>query len=549
MPTASRFRTVRRDLDWPNPEMTLRDAQRCIERDMLPAHTSQRFEFCKLCADQPDQVAIMGGSYFQWHGQLRLRLLGDLARRIAKRGHLTLLCESKKEESDDSSTPLDDEGGSNNIPPDSGEEGHDPVEDSASETSEDSPDANDSDPEEPETPDPAEDTDSEDSDDGEDGDEGTDGDSSDSESGSQDSKNSDDGANGETGVTSEGRPSQSSPEASRSDTSCETSSSLSDSSDNRNGSSQDGDHTASNTTTLRHDTQAIEQSFTGRTNDTARETTSTQQERGESDSNAGDECLPKETGEEPNDTSEMTGYRYQSPRKGRDRKVSRRSNREYGGVYTYMEDADISSTQVNQIRRAFTALIGGEVSEGPRWDIRRLVKRMTTYRTLYPARKVEHGRPAILLLPDVSGSCSSFTDYTVALSRAASMLGVPGTDVVVVSHSNGIPQEYSVNSYEPESVTTGDVPRWYEDLIKRHNIQFVVCLGDMDAAWVYDMLRQVVQAHRMVWLDNYACNSGAPRRSRVRLDEFPELSKVRYWDRCQDSDDFIQALRLAITSR
>lgn len=66
-----------------------------------------------------------------------------------------------------------------------------------------------------------------------------------------------------------------------------------------------------------------------------------------------------------------------------------------------------------QVRRALERLVSfGQYQDGPRLDAQEFCERLIAHRPLYPARLEEEARPAVLVLPDVSGSCAGFSNRT-----------------------------------------------------------------------------------------------------------------------------------------
>ena len=272
----------------------------------------------------------------------------------------------------------------------------------------------------------------------------------------------------------------------------------------------------------------------------------------------------------PGDTdtvSENVQYRYRKP--GGTGRASTQAKHAAGGVTAEMKKAGVTSQLVRQARSALSRLVDGENQSGPRYDWTEFSKRLVTGRPVYPARKEEDGRPAVLILADVSGSCSAFSDVALMVAKAAAKSGVNGADVVIVAHSNGYPQEWQVNDGKPQKI---DLPwgekaqAWYDNNLRKYQIKAVVALGDWDAEWLYHWLAEMPAVTRLVWLDNWSSSVMPPT---VRRDLFKKASantnicfdapwhfeqpwskraagKSTYVVGCGTGQDFLDGLKLAL---
>lgn len=276
---------------------------------------------------------------------------------------------------------------------------------------------------------------------------------------------------------------------------------------------------------------------------------------------------PKESGDDDT-TSEKPHYRYR--KSGGSGRVSIQAKHKSGGVTAKMKCDGITPGLVRQARQALARLLeGGETQSGPRWNWVEFSKRLKTGRSVYPARKEEEGRPTILVLADVSGSCAGFSDVSLMVAQAVARLGVSGSDVIVVSHSNGYPQEWQINTGKPEEVKvewgTEALP-WYQKALRQYNIEAVVALGDWDAEWLYRWLAEMSSVKKLVWLDNWSSSALPPT---LRPDLFRKATKNQsvFWDTpwhfetpwsprakskstyvvgCSEALDFLRGLKLAI---
>jgi len=137
-------------------------------------------------------------------------------------------------------------------------------------------------------------------------------------------------------------------------------------------------------------------------------------------------------------------------------------------------------------------------------DGRRLVRELVSSRyQLSRARRRELNTGTILLLCDVSGSCSAVADETLA---AALTVADHLRNVAVICHSNGTPLwHYGAEvPYPPNDVARGEWPIedvWSEQLAGEHLVGSVA-LGDWDAGWLYEQLAAVAP---LVWLDSDLC--------------------------------------------
>ena len=206
--------------------------------------------------------------------------------------------------------------------------------------------------------------------------------------------------------------------------------------------------------------------------------------------------------------------------------------------------------EVKRVQRALAHLVGAGQSEAsPRWDSSKLVKRVVARRPLWPARREEFGRPSILVLPDVSGSCAPIAEQSLRLARAAAALGVPGADVIIVSHVNGEPRETQVNNAAPRYTRydSSQAIGYYRRLTLKYHVTAVLAVGDGQGEWVYRELASHPAINRLVWLDNTRCRVlPAPRR--VELMGWPKAARAKAicLEACP-AEDFAGCLELALS--
>jgi len=235
-------------------------------------------------------------------------------------------------------------------------------------------------------------------------------------------------------------------------------------------------------------------------------------------------------------------------------KESYRSPRRSPEAFASLSQADAPPPdEVRRVRAAMAQLIafGGQGETSPRWDTSELVKRLISRRPLWPARRDEEGRPSILVLPDVSGSCYAIARASLRLARAVAQLGVPGAEVVIVSHVNGQPREIQVGTSAPivevsVSEEFAAITGFYHRLIKTHTVEAVVAVGDSDAEDVYRWLSSHPAISRLVWLDNSFCRRlECPKRSPLTHWPAPARQKTTRLVGCK-KERFAEALELAL---
>jgi hypothetical protein len=232
--------------------------------------------------------------------------------------------------------------------------------------------------------------------------------------------------------------------------------------------------------------------------------------------------------------------------------------RAYGGQFASIRAHTPNAALVRQLRRIFARLAqGGETEPGARWDSRRVSLKTAGYLRSWTThdRRLESGRPAILVLPDVSGSMGRFAVEVTALAAAVAELGVSGADVVIVVHSNGYPIEMKTNRGVVQEVRVDDEETlgWYERLIRRYEVKLALVAADWDGEWLYRWLASRPNIEQLVWLDVYCSSYGEPRAQRFPpkwlegepLEAWkPYAHKVRYADRCSSAADCVAALEM-----
>lgn len=244
--------------------------------------------------------------------------------------------------------------------------------------------------------------------------------------------------------------------------------------------------------------------------------------------------------------------------------LSASANENHGGVTAELKRIGVDAKLLKLCRQRLAALAGESSQDySPRRDYAEFCVRLKTYRNPAPARREEQGRPVILIMADVSGSCASFSGQSVAVAKAASSLGVPGADVLVLSHSNGYPCELEHNGRTLRIDSIGsqsgyehahENESWYNALTEKFQIQAVIALGDWDAADDYARLAQHPTVERFIWLDNaYSSSRGTVRdRSKWAIAQISDRGyakpalirhKLAYRDGCKDAIAFINNIK------
>ena len=202
--------------------------------------------------------------------------------------------------------------------------------------------------------------------------------------------------------------------------------------------------------------------------------------------------------------------------------LSRRARTAHGGVTATPWEVEADPRVVARLRALLERLrLGGETEAGPRVDHRRFSAKVAGYlRPVTPAdHRAEEGRPALLVLPDVSGSMSAVSRDVLAAALALARTGASGWDVVAVVHSNGLPEWVIVNAGGPEEVRQEGDPqdqlqqalRFYERLLARFQVRAVIVCADWDGEWLYKELARAPGVQRLIWLDPWSCSRMRPQ--------------------------------------
>jgi hypothetical protein len=237
--------------------------------------------------------------------------------------------------------------------------------------------------------------------------------------------------------------------------------------------------------------------------------------------------------------------------------------RAWGGVHSTLP-LRAERPLIRRVRQVLQRLVADAAEDdGPRLDAERAMARLLAHRQDWATvRHEETGRPALLVLVDVSGSCSVFCDDAVRIAAAVGALGLEGADVVVVVHSNGYPAQAAINGRAldvPRAWPSDEaVVKWYSRAIAARDIRHIVLLGDGDGEWLYRDLAHRSTVESLIWLDGYRARVyGAPRMTtrdtrrviaRVRKSGWSHdaAHKVRYVAGCGDVAQFARALEVAV---
>jgi len=224
--------------------------------------------------------------------------------------------------------------------------------------------------------------------------------------------------------------------------------------------------------------------------------------------------------------------------------LSRIPKPQHGGVFAQFADVELDRAMIARARRAFRRmLLDGKTKPGSRWNARAVATKTAGYLRSWTVddRRCESGRPALLVLPDVSGSMGRLSSNVVAFAVACYGTLNEG-DIVCVTHSNGEPVEYM-----PDRLSGMD----YERIIRQRNVRAIVIAADHDGEDTFFQLAHLVP--HVYWLSPFGCNQ--MERPRIRdtrkvLADWPDniRQRVMYADGCGDPESCLTALEMMIQS-
>lgn len=226
---------------------------------------------------------------------------------------------------------------------------------------------------------------------------------------------------------------------------------------------------------------------------------------------------------------------------------------------------DLDRGLVKRAKAAFAALVSaGASGYSPRYDHQQLVERLFSHRSLQAARREETGRPVILVIADVSGSCASFADPACRVAQACGASGIPGADIVTVRVTNiWSVEEVRINN-QPVHPADAQIasPAAFADWLTRtcgNPLEVVIGLGDSDEFDTYEEFASQPHVERLIWLDNYGCNrqNNTPTPRRVIAAGWHGENggtfaapmarrKLTYLIGCGDADAMVRGLERAI---
>ena len=171
--------------------------------------------------------------------------------------------------------------------------------------------------------------------------------------------------------------------------------------------------------------------------------------------------------------------------------------------------------------------IGSFGKPSPRFKPATLARELVSKRYQFSRARKEEMKPGLLLiLADVSGSCSAAATETVL---AAKNVAAKRDNVMVIIHSNGEPIEYYFDGmYCPrnEDHYKYKLSDLYVKICDSYSVKVIVSFGDGDAAYVYEYLLNHTKAH-MFWLDSYAATWGW-KISHQELEGVKDPSRLTY---------------------
>ncbi|GEM_PF-2661053 len=255
----------------------------------------------------------------------------------------------------------------------------------------------------------------------------------------------------------------------------------------------------------------------------------------------------------------------------------------------WLERIPVPEDLIARLRAVFSQAIwegwkegeGGNLP-GPRWDARRVAARIAGYlRPIGPeSRRLEYGRPALLVMADVSASIPGKVASQAVMAAMAAGRAI-GRDVVVAATYNGVP----LCLWTPENPSWREVP--YRGVVpaeaspeaiavlvalaRNFRVRATVVFGDAQNTW---MVRVMADYGRVFWADNFRCGMlryrGIPTPQTIDfppgwLGKMPEnggeeihhpavwprwvLRRIRYAYGCGTAEDFVRALEYMLQGR
>ena len=222
--------------------------------------------------------------------------------------------------------------------------------------------------------------------------------------------------------------------------------------------------------------------------------------------------------------------------------LSRFPKLSHGGVFAQFSDVELDRVMIARARCVFRRmLLDGKTKPGSRWNARAVATKTAGYLRSWTVsdRRRESGRPALLILPDVSGSMGKLARSVIAFALACYGTLAEG-DIVCVSHSNAVPIEYM-----PDRLSG----MHYEEIIRQRNVRAIVIAADHDGEDTFFQLAHLVP--RVYWLSPFGCNQ--MERPRIRdtrkvLADWQDniRQRVMYADGCGDPESCLTALEMMV---
>lgn len=223
-----------------------------------------------------------------------------------------------------------------------------------------------------------------------------------------------------------------------------------------------------------------------------------------------------------------------------------------------LQQAKPTPKLIKRAQRAFQSILDAGAADevSHRWDYPEFCTRLKTYRDPRQARRVEQGRPAILVVADTSGSVGAIGNEALTAAKAVGTLGVSGADVIVINSDNGRPDQVEINGKNKSLLQAGGTDcsneektlTFYQKVVKKWDVKIVVIIGDGDDKQCRTAIFPLPGLLKVVYLSSYCCSYGGPRRSRDK-DWFTQYGGpggnkniATWWDRCESADDFVSCL-------
>lgn len=203
-----------------------------------------------------------------------------------------------------------------------------------------------------------------------------------------------------------------------------------------------------------------------------------------------------------------------------------------------IREADPKATRetVRLLRRLLSETMPGAHGDpSPRINSKRLVTELISRRCALSRARREEMEPAIIvLLCDVSGSCSATSAETLAACQEIARRD-PAVEVVV--HTNGFPLEHFDGRRWSQCSTLDGDAQLYDQILTGRTVAGTVAWGDSDAAWILSVLAEQAP---LIWLDSYSARYGVAMRPAPC--EVPALACVRG---VNSAESGLYALRMA----